>query len=79
MKKQVLAAPSFSFWLARPLMAPSYIAPTKRTMGPIQRIFYFHVASAWTGLTGVLHLLRRQSSVCVSPPAAMGLAQRFRR
>ncbi len=25
-------------------------APTERTMGDIQRIFYFHVASAWLGL-----------------------------
>ncbi len=25
-------------------------APTERTMGLIQRIFYFHVSSAWTGL-----------------------------
>ncbi|MCL6643319.1 MAG: cytochrome c biogenesis protein CcsA, partial [Candidatus Bipolaricaulota bacterium] len=28
-----------------------YIAPTERTMGVIQRIFYFHVASAWAGFT----------------------------
>lgn len=27
------------------------VAPTERTMGPIQRIFYLHVSSAWTGLT----------------------------
>ncbi len=26
-----------------------YRAPTERTMGLIQRIFYFHVPSAWTG------------------------------
>ncbi|MCL6565245.1 MAG: cytochrome c biogenesis protein CcsA [Acidobacteriia bacterium] len=25
-----------------------FLAPTERTMGEIQRIFYFHVASAWT-------------------------------
>jgi len=25
-------------------------APTERVMGDVQRIFYFHVASAWTGL-----------------------------
>jgi len=35
------------------LAAASYaalvVAPTERTMGLIQRIFYFHVPSAWTG------------------------------
>ncbi len=29
--------------------ASFYIAPTERTMGTIQRIFYFHVGSAWAG------------------------------
>jgi heme exporter protein C len=28
-----------------------YVAPTERTMGVIQRIFYFHAASAWAGET----------------------------
>jgi heme exporter protein C len=28
-----------------------FIAPEERTMGLIQRIFYFHVASAWAGFT----------------------------
>ena len=27
-----------------------FIAPTERTMGDIQRIFYFHVGSAWAGM-----------------------------
>lgn len=27
-----------------------YIAPTERTMGLIQRIFYFHAATAWAGM-----------------------------
>jgi len=27
-----------------------YVAPTERTMGLIQRIFYFHVASAWAAM-----------------------------
>jgi heme exporter protein C len=31
--------------------ASFYIAPEERTMGLIQRIFYFHVASAWAGFT----------------------------
>jgi heme exporter protein C len=29
--------------------AALFVAPTERTMGVIQRIFYFHVPSAWTG------------------------------
>jgi heme exporter protein C len=28
-----------------------FIAPTERTMGLIQKIFYFHAASAWAGMT----------------------------
>ena len=31
--------------------ASFFIAPEERTMGAIQRIFYFHVASAWAGFT----------------------------
>jgi heme exporter protein C len=30
--------------------ASFYVAPTERTMGLIQRIFYFHVSSAWAGM-----------------------------
>jgi heme exporter protein C len=29
-------------------------APTERTMGAVQRIFYFHVGSAWAGAVGFL-------------------------
>ncbi len=31
--------------------AALYVAPEERTMGAIQRIFYFHVPSAWTAFT----------------------------
>jgi heme exporter protein C len=31
--------------------ASFYEVPMERTMGPIQRIFYFHAASAWAGMT----------------------------
>jgi len=42
--------------------------PTERTMGDVQRIFYFHVPSAWVGflaflvafIGGIAYLLRRQ-------------------
>src|ERR1700730_11462951 len=48
--------------------ASFYIAPTERTMGLIQRIFYFHAASAWAGMTAfsicfvanLLYVWRRQ-------------------
>ena len=30
--------------------ASLFVAPTERTMGDIQRIFYFHVGSAWAGM-----------------------------
>ncbi len=29
-------------------------APTEAVMGPVQRVFYFHVASTWTGMLGFL-------------------------
>ena len=31
--------------------ASFFIAPTERTMGTLQRIFYFHAAAAWAGMT----------------------------
>jgi heme exporter protein C len=34
--------------------AALFQAPTERTMGLIQRIFYFHVPSAWTGFVAFL-------------------------
>ncbi len=38
--------------------AALFVAPTERTMGVIQRIFYFHVPSAWTGFVAfVLNLI----------------------
>lgn len=45
-----------------------FVAPTELTMGHIQRIFYFHVASAWTAflaffvvfLFSVAYLIRRK-------------------
>jgi heme exporter protein C len=64
--------------------ASLFIAPTERTMGLIQRIFYFHAASAWSGMTAfsvcflanLLYLWRRQpkwDSLGVSA-AEVGLA-----
>jgi heme exporter protein C len=48
--------------------ASFFVAPTERTMGLIQKIFYFHAASAWAGMTAfsicfvanLLYVWRRQ-------------------
>jgi heme exporter protein C len=37
--------------------AALFMAPTERTMGLIQRIFYFHVPSAWTGFVAFFLVL----------------------
>jgi len=34
--------------------ASFYVAPEESSMGPIQKIFYFHAASAWAGMTAFL-------------------------
>ena len=31
-----------------------FYAPTERVMGEVQRVFYFHVATAWVGMLGFL-------------------------
>ena len=49
--------------------AAFFIAPTERTMGVIQRIFYFHAATAWAGettffvcfLANLLYVWKRQA------------------
>jgi len=53
--------------LAVALFAIFFYAPVERSMGNVQRIFYFHVGSAWVGsvaffvalISGVLYLRRR--------------------
>ena len=30
------------------------VAPTERVMGDVQRVFYFHVGTAWTALLGFI-------------------------
>ena len=45
-----------------------FYAPMERTMGQVQRVFYFHVATAWVGMlgflvaaiTGILYLVRKE-------------------
>lgn len=51
--EKILAWSTFIAMLAALYLALVY-APTERTMGDIQRIFYFHVASAWVGMLAFL-------------------------
>jgi heme exporter protein C len=45
-----------------------FYAPMERTMGQVQRVFYFHVATAWVGMlgfmvaavVGVIYLIRKE-------------------
>jgi heme exporter protein C len=51
MKKHALGSAVVLLLLGAAAYGALYVAPTERTMGTIQRIFYIHVPSAWTGLT----------------------------
>ncbi|MBC8507407.1 MAG: cytochrome C assembly protein, partial [Chloroflexi bacterium] len=31
-----------------------FYAPLERTMGAVQKVFYFHVATAWVGMLGFM-------------------------
>src|SRR5712692_2202465 len=52
------------------LYAALVVAPTEQTMGNVQRIFYYHVPSAWTAfllfsinfIASVTYLIRRNPS-----------------
>ena len=49
-KRAILGAGVFLLVIAA-AYASFYVAPTERTMGEIQRIFYLHAASGWAGMT----------------------------
>src|SRR6266436_7630375 len=51
MAKQVIAAVVVVLLMAAAGYAAFFVAPTERSMGLIQRIFYLHVPSAWTAFT----------------------------
>src|SRR5437879_12954373 len=51
MKKHSLASAVVFLLLGAAAFCSLFVAPTEKTMGTIQRIFYLHVSSAWTGLT----------------------------
>jgi heme exporter protein C len=49
-KRGILGAAAL-FLVGAAAYASFFVAPTERTMGLIQRIFYLHAASAWAGMT----------------------------
>ncbi len=49
MAKRIILAAISILLVALAGYASFFVAPTERTMGLIQRIFYFHVSSAWAG------------------------------
>jgi heme exporter protein C len=51
MAKQVISAVLVVLLMAAAAYAALFVAPTERSMGLIQRIFYLHVPSAWTAFT----------------------------
>lgn len=54
--------------VAAALVVIRFFTPVEAVMGPVQKVFYFHVAASWAGmlsfilaaLAGVLYLLRRR-------------------
>jgi len=68
MWKRGIIGAAVLFLVGAAAYASFYVAPTERTMGLVQRIFYFHAASAWAGMTGfsicfvanLLYVWRRQ-------------------
>jgi len=45
-----MSCPSL-FWQYQPIL-PLVFAPTELVMGDVQRVFYFHIGTAWVGLLG---------------------------
>ena len=60
-------------------------APEEATMGQVQRVFYFHVATAWTGLlgfvaagvSGILYLIKKEEKWDVIEVAAVEISLVF--
>jgi heme exporter protein C len=68
MWKRAITGAGVLFLVGAAAYVTFYVAPTERTMGDIQKIFYFHAASAWAGMTAfsisfvanLLYVWRRQ-------------------
>jgi heme exporter protein C len=54
MPKRVLLGAASMLLVIAAAYASFFVAPEERTMGLVQRIFYFHVSSAWAALTAFL-------------------------
>jgi len=62
-----------------------FYAPEEATMGQVQRVFYFHVATAWTGLlgfvaagvAGILYLIRKEERWDIIEVAAVEISLVF--
>src|ERR1700675_4770694 len=54
MGKRVLLGAAAVLLVIAAAYAAFFVAPEERTMGVLQRIFYFHVACAWAGLTAFM-------------------------
>ncbi len=69
MIKRILFGALAIFLVVAAAYAAFFVAPEERTMGAIQRIFYFHAATAWAGETtffvcfvaNLLYVWKRQS------------------
>ncbi len=71
------------------LAAATYLAlvyaPEEQVMGEVQRVFYFHVATAWTGLlgfvaagvAGVVYLIKREEKWDIIEVAAVEISLVF--
>src|SRR6201987_1826010 len=84
MAKRVLLGAAAVLLVIAAAYASFFVAPEERTMGVLQRIFYFHVSCAWAGLTAfsigflanLLYVWKRKQSydwIAVSA-AEVGLA-----
>ena len=62
-----------------------FFAPLERTMGQVQRVFYFHVATAWVGMlgflvaaiVGVIYLIRKERRWDIAGLAAIEISLVF--
>src|SRR4030065_2652898 len=62
-----------------------FFAPLERTMGQVQRVFYFHVATAWVGMlgflvaaiVGVIYLIRQERRWDIAGLAAIEISLVF--
>ncbi|MDZ7264453.1 MAG: cytochrome c biogenesis protein [candidate division KSB1 bacterium] len=67
------------------ILAIFYYAPVEQTMGIVQKIFYFHVASAWTGflafgvvfVCSILFLARKKENIDVYAAGAAEIGVLF--